>query len=210
MRFSYFDRLSPKDKRIYMRSDAMREVKVPDAAPLVLLTDALRAELEAGRRIRTTKAANTLMLALCKQLGAPKVRVRIREVRPSWDGGELHGLYTFAEEAGVVPEIEVWMRTVAHGRVVKFRTFPRTLLHEACHHLDATVYQMKESFHTHGFFARESSLLKQLVVVSAASRPRVEGQTPPKPPSPLRGSQLSLFEPPGERAAGRRKATRGG
>jgi hypothetical protein len=197
MRFSYFDRLSPKDKRIYLRSDAIREVKVPDAGALLLLTDALRVELEAARRIRTTKAANALILALCKQLSAPKVRVRIREVRPSWDGGELHGLYTFAEEASDIPEIEVWMRTVAHGRVVKFRTFLRTLLHEACHHLDATIYQMKESFHTHGFFARESSLLKQLAPLPQAKtgKPAALKRQP---------AQLSLFE-----AGARRKGTRG-
>jgi hypothetical protein len=28
------------------------------------------------------------------------------------------------------------MRTAAHKRVVAFRTFLRTLLHELCHHLD--------------------------------------------------------------------------
>ena len=184
MRFSYFDRLSAKDKRIYLKSDALRVVKVPAPAALMPLVEGLRLELEAGRRVRTTKAANTLVLALCKQLGAPKVRVRVREVRPSWDGGELHGLYTFAQEAGEVPEIEVWMRTVAHGHVVKFRTFLRTLLHEVCHHLDATLYEMTESFHTHGFFARESSLLKQLV----------PGAGVPEGPS-----QLTLFAAPGPR-----------
>lgn len=163
MRFPYFERLSAKDKRIYLRSDEIRSVKVPDAGALQPLVEDLRQALEAGRRVRATKAANALVLALCKQLGAPKVRVRIRETRPSWEGGELHGLYTFALEAGEVPEIEVWMRTVAKGQIVRFRTFMRTLLHEVCHHLDATIFDMKESFHTHGFFARESSLVKQLV-----------------------------------------------
>jgi hypothetical protein len=162
VRFSYFERLSAKDKRVYLRSDEIRIVKVPDAVALSPLVDELRATLEAGKRVRATRAANALVLALCKQLGAPKVRVRIRETRPSWDGGELHGLYTFAEE-GEVPEIEVWMRTVAKGQIVRFRTFMRTLLHEVCHHLDATLFEMPESFHTQGFFARESSLTKQLL-----------------------------------------------
>jgi hypothetical protein len=176
MRFAYFDRLSSAEKRIYLRSDELRSVKVPDALALAPLVEELRTTLEAGRRVRATKAANALVRALCNQLGAPKVRVRIHETRPSWDGGELHGLYTFALEAGEVPEIEVWMRTVAKGQVVKFRTFLRTLLHEVCHHLDATIFEMKESFHTHGFFARESSLAKQLL-----------GERPKKP------TQLDLF-----------------
>jgi hypothetical protein len=201
MRFSYFERLSAKDKRVYLRSDALREVKVPDAPTLIPLVSTLRSELEAGRRVRTTRACNVLVLALCKQLGAPSVRVRVREVRPSWDGGELHGLYTFAEkrgakrsgaapdqEDGEVPEIEVWMRTVAKGRVVKFRTFLRTLLHEVCHHLDATIYEMEESFHTHGFFARESSLLRTLAPLPAPT------PTPPPTRAPTPTPQLSLFK----------------
>jgi putative component of toxin-antitoxin plasmid stabilization module len=186
VRFSYFERLSAKDKRIYLRSDEIRSVKVPDIVALEPFVEDLRVALEAGKRVRATKAANTLVLALCKQLGAPKVRVRIHETRPSWDGGELHGLYTFAEP-GEVPEIEVWMRTVAKGQVVKFRTFLRTLLHEVCHHLDATILEMPESFHTHGFFARESSFVKQLV-----------GEPAPKP------VQLDLF-----RASRPRTPTRG-
>lgn len=193
MRFPYFSRLSAADQRIYVRSDELRVVKVPDVAALEPLVSELRVSLEAGRRIRTTKAANALALALCKQLGAPKVRVRIRETRPSWDGGELHGLYTFSEGDGDVPEIEVWMRTVAHGRVVKFRTFLRTLLHEVCHHFDTTIYEMKESFHTHGFFARESSLMKQLVATRFV--------TPEGLPAPTSKAadetQLSLFRSDG-------------
>lgn len=174
MRFPYFERLSAKDKRIYLRSDEIRAVKVPDAVALQPLVLELRQALEAGRRVRATKAANALVLALCKQLGAPKVRVRIRETRPSWEGGELHGLYTFAHEDLEIPEIEVWMRTVAKGQVVKFRTFLRTLLHEVCHHLDATIFDMKESFHTHGFFARESSLVKQLAGSPAAQAEQLD------------------------------------
>ncbi len=188
-RFSYFQRLSAEDKRIYVRSDELRSVKVPDAGALAPLVRELRDALDAGKRVRTARAANELMRALCKQLGAPVVRVRVREVRPSWESGELHGLYTFADE-GEVPEIEVWMKTVAHKRVVKFKTFFRTLLHELVHHLDATIYEMKESFHTEGFFARESSLFKQLM---AATEPASE--------------QLSLFED--VKAPGRRRARRG-
>jgi hypothetical protein len=188
VRFSYYERLSAKDKRIYLRSDEIRTVKVPDVVPLLPLTLELRTTLEAGRKIRATKAANALVLALCKQLGAPKVRVRIHETRPSWDGGELHGLYTLAMEAGEVPEIEVWMRTVAKGQIVRFRTFMRTLLHEVCHHLDATIFEMPESFHTHGFFARESSLTKQLL--GEQPKPAPKAAAPEEQPT-----QLDLFTP---------------
>jgi hypothetical protein len=63
------------------------------------------------------------------------------------------------------------MRTVAQKRVVAFRTFLRTLLHEVCHHLDYEHYELEETFHTEGFYARESSLMRDLL-----------GET--KPPTP--------------------------
>jgi hypothetical protein len=58
--------------------------------------------------------------------------------------------------------ITVWMRTAAKKRVVAFKTFLRTVLHEMCHHLDYELYGLEESFHTEGFFKRESSLFHQI------------------------------------------------
>ena len=199
-RFPYFERLSAAEKRIYIRSDELREVKVPDAPALHALVRVLEEALEAGKRVRTAKAANALVRALCKQLRAPVVRVRVREVRPSWESGELHGQYTFDQGDGEPPEIEVWMRTVAHKRVVKFRTFLRTLLHEVVHHLDATIYEMKESFHTQGFFARESSLFRQLMAES-------ESESESEAETETESAQLSLFD---VKEPARRRARRGG
>jgi hypothetical protein len=34
----------------------------------------------------------------------------------------------------------------------------RTLIHELCHHLDYELYELEETFHTGGFYKRESSL----------------------------------------------------
>jgi hypothetical protein len=61
------------------------------------------------------------------------------------------------------------MRTVHYKRVVAFRTFVRTLLHEVGHHLDYTYLKLEDSFHTEGFFKRESSLFYQLVPREAES-----------------------------------------
>ena len=64
------------------------------------------------------------------------------------------------------------MRTAHHKRIVAFRTFLRTLLHEVGHHLDYELLALPDSFHTEGFFRRESSLFKQLVPEPAAVAPR--------------------------------------
>jgi hypothetical protein len=54
------------------------------------------------------------------------------------------------------------MRTAKQRRVVAFKSFLRTLLHELCHHLDYELYRLPDSFHTEGFYKRESSLFHQL------------------------------------------------
>jgi hypothetical protein len=68
------------------------------------------------------------------------------------------------------------MRTAKKERVVKFRTFLRTLLHEVCHHLDYELYRLAETFHTEGFYARESALMRELLGEATASAP---GDAPP-------------------------------
>ncbi len=47
--------------------------------------------------------------------------------------------------------------------VVAFKTFLRTLIHELCHHLDYELYKLPETFHTEGFYKRESTLVKALL-----------------------------------------------
>jgi DinB family protein len=98
---------------------------------------------------------------LAEVLGAPPVRVEVLAARPHARWGELHGLYT--AERGKRPKIQLWMRTAKQKRVVAFRTYLRTLLHEVGHHLDYTVLRLGESYHTEGFYKRESSLFHQLV-----------------------------------------------
>jgi hypothetical protein len=64
------------------------------------------------------------------------------------------------------------MRTARLRRVVAFRTYLRTLLHELGHHLDYRYLKLADSFHTQGFYMRESSLFHQLVPdVSSPSGP---------------------------------------
>jgi hypothetical protein len=128
-----------------------------------------------------------LVLALCQQLGVPPVLITVRMVRPEIRGGELHGLYTFAEK-GTSPNIDVWMKTAAKKNVVRFRTFLRTLLHEVMHHLDVTFFKLEDSFHTEGFYKRESSVMRQLV-----GRPPKKKQTPVAKKKP---AQLGLFDLP--------------
>src|ERR671918_23610 len=87
--------------------------------------------------------------------------VAVLAARPHARWGELHGLYTVTR--GQRPRIQLWMRTAKQKRVVAFRTYLRTLLHEVGHHIDYAYLRLEDSFHTEGFYKRESSLFHQLV-----------------------------------------------
>ena len=160
-RFAYYDRLSAKEQETYRKSDAIARIPLPDAPALLPLVARLEEALATGKRARVAAASTALAAAIMKQLGVVGPKIHVREVRPQLDDGELHGLYTFAQD-GKPPKLEVWMRTAAHSRVVRFRTFLRTFVHELAHHLDVTLFGLEDSFHTEGFFRRESSLVRQL------------------------------------------------
>jgi hypothetical protein len=161
MPFPYYARLSPRDRAVYRDSDAVTSVALPRPETLHPTVAELRTALASEDRRSVEDVAGRLSLGLTRLLDLPPVRTSVLAVRPSSSWGELHGLYT--REPGRPPRIELWMRTARHKRVVAFRTFLRTLLHEIGHHLDYEHLGLRESFHTEGFFKRESSLFRQLV-----------------------------------------------
>lgn len=179
-RFSYYQRLSAEQKRTYRKSDDVATVDLGDTGELLPLAKRVEEALAGGKRAEVERAANALCHAVLKRLRVPPLVVKVRSVRPSDHAGELHGLYTW--EQGKAPLIEVWMRTAQHRKVVAFRTFLRTLLHEVCHHLDFTFLGLSDTFHTEGFFRRESSLVRQLAERARKAAPAAAA----KPPRQLR------------------------
>lgn len=162
MVFSYYNKLSATQKRIYCTSDEIHVVPLPDAEALRPLIPLLASALENEDREQTEEICRALAVGVANHLGVPPPRLKVLSVRPSAKWGELHGLYELAEgRASAV--ISLWMRTAKHRRVVAFRAFLRTLLHEICHHLDYYLYRLPDSFHTEGFYKRESSLFHQLL-----------------------------------------------
>jgi len=166
MPFPFYDRLSPARQRIYRKSDTLLRVPLRDIAALMPLARAIEVPLAMARRADVERACQALVNGLNLQLRTPAVRVIVMERRPSDDYGELHGLYE-PEDGGKVAKITVWMRTAKKENVVKYRTFLRTLLHEACHHFDYEHFKLAETFHTEGFYTRESVLLRELLGESA-------------------------------------------
>jgi hypothetical protein len=159
--FSYFDRLSAPAKKLYLASDAIREVTLPNAPMLQPLLPLLQEALLRDDHRAVAATSDALVRGITELMRVPEVSVVVLAERPRRRGSELHGLYTVVP--GRKPQIKVWMRTAALGKVVAFKTFTRTLLHEVLHHLDYAHFRFRDSFHTAGFYSRESSLLRQLM-----------------------------------------------
>ncbi len=159
--FAYYHRLSAAQKRVYRKSDDISAVALPRAAGLRPLVSALPQALQTENRQLVERICQQLANGITSGLRVPPVGIELLAVRPADDWGELHGLYTttYGRQRAV---IQLWMRTAHHKRVVAFKTFVRTLLHELCHHLDYELLGLADSFHTEGFYKRVSHLFHQL------------------------------------------------
>jgi len=197
MPFAYYQRLNTHQKRIYRASDSVERIPLPKTEELRRLhdlVDALEEALTRAERTTTERAAQALTDSLTEVLKVPPLRIKVLRRRPSWETGELHGLYEPGADG--VPLVSLWMRTAQRARVVKFKTFLRTLLHELCHHLDYERLQLEESFHTEGFYKRESSLVRELMASRAEPgpgredrKPSLGTRTPSSSPRPRRPQQ---------------------
>jgi hypothetical protein len=161
---SYFYRLPARAQRIWLQSDSIDRFElVPDAA-CFSLSAALMAALQSAAPLVIERAAQVLVDQICLLLRMHGVRVEVRGVRPHNTRGELHGIFY---PRGPLPRpgkplIILWMRTAQRHEVVKPKTFLRTLMHELVHYLDYALLRLDESFHTTGFFRRESFLVRSL------------------------------------------------
>jgi hypothetical protein len=161
-KFAYYKRLGTRQRGIYDRSDAAGVIRIPGAGDLGLQVAGIARGLERDDRRDTEGAVQRLVDAVLSRLHVSPVTVRVLAVRPSNHREELHGLYEFGG-GRKQPVISVWMRTAQRRRVVAFRTFMRTLLHEVVHHLDYRLLRLEDSYHTHGFYKRAEALYRQLV-----------------------------------------------
>ena len=160
MPFAYYKRLNGAQQRIYRRSDGIRSIKLQETRFDSLL-EAMGNNLKSDQSKEVEAVCYQFLNRLTAALNVTAVRVKVYATRPHGRWGELHGLYTPAEGRNPA-QIEVWMRTARRRQIVAFRTFLRTLVHELCHHLDYELLKLPDSFHTEGFYQRESSLLNQI------------------------------------------------
>jgi len=163
MPYSYYQRLAASEKKIYRASDQISNVSLKDSTNLLPFVRNVRSALKSKQKAKVLNASQVLVNQLTQQLEIPAIKVKVLTSRPHNNYGELHGLYEPVSRKVKVAEVSVWMLTAKRKQVVAFKTYMRTLFHEVCHHLDYELYKLEDSYHTEGFFKRESSLYKQLV-----------------------------------------------
>ncbi|MBN2358089.1 MAG: hypothetical protein JXR83_01465 [Deltaproteobacteria bacterium] len=162
MPFAYYQNLGQAQKRTYDRSDAIVEIPVPGAGSLSTEVDAVAQALSRDDRAAVQRALQRLCDAMTAALRVAPVQLKTLAARPADDWGELQGLYQAGDDDNAA-QITVWMRTAQRRQPVAFRTFLRTFVHELCHHLDFELFKLDDTFHTEGFFKRESHLMHQLL-----------------------------------------------
>jgi hypothetical protein len=151
----FFYRLAPRDQKVYLRSDAIDAFDLMIGPNALALAETLVAALEGGSLAGTGRAAQALVGEICRLLGVRVVPIEVKGVRPRNARGELHGI--FYPDA---PRIVLWTRTAQRHDVVKPKTFLRTLMHELAHYFDYALFRLGNSYHTRGFFKRESFLVR--------------------------------------------------
>ncbi|MGH1538722.1 MAG: hypothetical protein ACRBDX_11870 [Gammaproteobacteria bacterium] len=163
MPYSYYNKLPAQDKKIYRASDKISNVNLKNSNHLLPFVRDVQSALKSKQKVNVLHASQALTNQLTLQLSIPPIKIKVLTSRPHNNYGELHGLYEPVSGKVKVAEISVWMLTAKRKQVVAFKTYMRTLFHEFCHHLDYEFYKLEDSYHTEGFFKRESSLYKQLV-----------------------------------------------
>ena len=133
-------------RRVYDRSDALRTIPLRPGAGLLETVGRLRSALESGDQRQVASCPANCRRDLCEP--------RVPDCGSSCKGGvrlQLRASSTVSIRPGNTDRrdtVKLWMITAKRGQVVAFRTFLRTLLHEICHHLDYTLLDLSESYHT--------------------------------------------------------------
>lgn len=161
MPYDYYYQLSKSQQALYDKSDAISQIKFQDIKTLKQYVLELQKVLPEGVRAPVRNLCQNITNEICRQLKLPKIKVLVEDKRPVDEVYELYGYYEPGQLDEDTHTLTVWMRTPKRNQVVAFKTFLRTLLHEICHHIDYYYFQWDESFHTEGFYKRESSLFYQ-------------------------------------------------
>ena len=144
--------------RQFEASDAHKDIRVPASRDLLSLAQAFTRASEA-ESIPELELACLEFLNLVSdfyEVSAPAVRLLGPRPHKTHEGRlsqELFGDYDLNDQS-----IRLWTRTPLMKKWTSSRTILSTLCHEVMHHLDVTLLDFKNTFHTVGFYERSHRL----------------------------------------------------
>jgi hypothetical protein len=154
----------------FTKSEAITRIPLP--APQVVrdATQVLTTAMETGAKTPVKEACIVLLGELSRFYGVPVPDVKVLGVRPHVVTAGVCTYQLFGDYTPATQRIRVWMRTAIRGKVSSAKALLNTLLHEFCHHLDATHLGCPDSPHTRGFFARVDHLYHLALATPEESR----------------------------------------
>lgn len=162
MVFDYYYHLSAEQQESYRKSDSLTSFPLKGLRSLRHAARELQKALENANKTEVQRCCQHISEVITSQKEIPSVRIKVMAVRPRNDVEELHGYYVPIRGRRKA-QITLWMRTARQKKVVAYRSFLRTLLHELLHHIDYEFLLLDDTFHTEGFYKRESSMFYQLL-----------------------------------------------
>lgn len=157
-------------RRDYERSDGLSSLPLPAHGAVVPLTRGLLDAIAAGEPKPVTAAARALLDSLGAFYGVAAPSLRVLGVRPHQVTAGVCTYQLFGDYTPSTQRIRVWMRTAMREKVSSPKAFLNTLLHEFCHHLDATRFACPQSFHTRGFYTRIDQLYHHTLATPVEAR----------------------------------------
>ena len=157
-------------RREYEKSDALATMPLPPGEPVQALARALAEAMAPGDTAPVQRAGDQLLAALAAFYRIPAPPLRVLGVRPHRVTAGVCTYQLYGDYTPSTHRIRVWMRTAIRRQVSSPKALLNTLLHEFCHHLDATRLACPQSFHTRGFFARIDHLYHLALATSPGAR----------------------------------------
>lgn len=157
-------------QREYARSDAIVTMPLPPAETIRVQAVELAAAMAGGEIAPVRRAGTALLATLAAFYRVPVPTLRVLGVRPHRVTQGVCTYQLFGDYTPSTQRIRVWMRTAIRREVSSPKALLNTLLHEFCHHLDATRLECPQSFHTRGFFVRIDHLYHHVLATEPSRR----------------------------------------
>ena len=144
--------------RQFEASDATKDIRVPASLDLLPFTQAFTraSEAESMAELKSACLAFLNFVSEFYEVSTPELRLLGPRPHKTYEGrlsSELFGDYQLNDQS-----IRLWTRTPMMKKWASPGTIISTLCHELMHHLDVTLMDFKNTYHTVGFYERSHRL----------------------------------------------------